>query len=64
MCFASYPCGKFAETPDLNLGDNKGGVAPALPLISGGCIPQACRLGAARVYGNPAFRYKYDMNLE
>ena len=23
MCSASYPCGKFADTPDLNLGDTR-----------------------------------------
>lgn len=45
---------EFAGAPDSNLGDKEWwGAAPEL--LSGGCAPQAYRLGAPKADRNPAF---------
>lgn len=62
---ASCTCGKFADPPDLNLGDTRMVRCSswAASALRGLCSPNL-QAGSPRVYGNPAFSYKCGMNLE
>lgn len=62
---ASCTCGKFADPPDLNLGDTRmvrcsSWAASALR----GLCSRNLQAGSPRVCGNPAFSSKCRMNLE